>query len=255
MPINKGTKQNINDLTLLPLWENPKPSQQISPQTRTKQKQYPAPLRHGLIVTLSGIILFTLIFLSSINNTLEAAENKTFLAESCMKLGTTSLSIPRQIPEPEPERFDTPAPTEETVAQTFSIPQVNSAQKTYMSYKAITNQSSKQWKLQQEAITDEYGFRRYEGCYMVALGTYYTGQECGKKFKITLDTGVSFNVITGDVKSDKHTDELHQHRNGNIVEFIVDTNNIPSKCKTTGDMSYANDNMFQGKISKIELLK
>jgi hypothetical protein len=136
----------------------------------------------------------------------------------------------------------------------LEIPNVDSSQKTYMGYKSITNTSSKQYKLQQSAETDEFGFRRYNGLYMIALGTYYTGNECGKTFRITLDTGVTFDAITGDVKDNKDTDSLNQHRNGNIVEFIVDTSAIPDKCKLTGDMSDANDGMFKGKIAKIERL-
>lgn len=136
----------------------------------------------------------------------------------------------------------------------FLIPNVNSSQKTYMSYKAITNKASKQYQLQQDAVTDEFGFRRYNDLYMIALGTYYTGYECGKTFRITLDTGITFNAITGDVKSDAHTDKLHQHRNGNIVEFIVDTNAIPETCSKMGDMSYADNNEFAGKIAEIEKL-
>lgn len=145
--------------------------------------------------------------------------------------------------------------TARSITSEFQIPNVNSSHKTYMSYKAITNKNSKQYKLQQNATTDEFGFRKYEDCYMIALGTYYTGYECGKKFKITLDSGISFNAITGDVKADIHTDAKNQHRNGNIVEFIVDTDKISETCKKMGDMSYANNEMFKGQIASIDLLQ
>lgn len=132
--------------------------------------------------------------------------------------------------------------------------EIKTSQKTYMDYRTITSKSSKQYKLQQDAWTDEYGFRRYGDYYMVALGTFYTGDSCGKVFRITLDTGVSFTAITGDVKADIHTDELNQHRNGNVVEFIVNTDAIPDMCRKMGDMSYANDSMFTGNIQNIEFL-
>lgn len=122
--------------------------------------------------------------------------------------------------------------------------------KTYMSYKAITNKNSKQYEMQQEAYTDENGFRIYDGCYMVALGSYYA-KECGVKFAVTLEDGTEFRVITGDLKQDKHTNSTNQYMpsNGNIVEFIVDTKEISDLCRKMGDMSYAG---LKGAIIKIE---
>ena len=146
------------------------------------------------------------------------------------------------------------APDNAIVGKSFEIPSAGKSFKAWMGYKAITAKRSLQYKLQQNATTDEYGFRRYNGYYMIALGTYYTGYSCGKYFRITLDTGVTFDAITGDVKSDAHTDAKHQHRNGNIVEFIVDTSKIESVCKRSGDMSDANGGMFSGKVVKIEEL-
>lgn len=132
--------------------------------------------------------------------------------------------------------------------------EIKTSQKTYMDYRTITSPSSKQYALQQDAWTDEYGFRRYEDYYMIALGTFYTGDSCGKVFRITLDTGVSFMAITGDIKADIHTDAMNQHRNGNVVEFIVDTDALSDTCKQMGDMSYANECMFSGNIESIELV-
>ena len=116
--------------------------------------------------------------------------------------------------------------------------------------RAITCPSSKQYEMQQEAWTDELGLRRYGDYYMVALGTFYA-QNCGETFRITLDSGFSFDVITGDIKDDKHTDEKHQHRNGVIVEFIVDSKAISKTCRVMGDMSHAG---FSGKIESIQRL-
>ena len=119
-----------------------------------------------------------------------------------------------------------------------------------MDYRTLTNRHSKQYALQQSAYTDEQGFRRYNGYYMIALGTYYTNG-VGERFRITLEGGQSFLAITGDIKSDAHTDRLHQHRGGNIVEFIVDRRHISSTCQRMGDMSYAG---FSGRIASIEKL-
>lgn len=124
----------------------------------------------------------------------------------------------------------------------------NTGFKSYMDYRVLTNPRTGQYALQQKAYTDEQGFRIYDGCYMVALGTYYS-QSVGQRFRITLEDGRSFMAITGDIKSDAHTDSLHQHRHGNIVEFIVDQRRISKTCRRMGDMSYAG---FSGRILSIE---
>jgi len=127
-------------------------------------------------------------------------------------------------------------------------PESNTGFKAWMDFRTITSRSSKQWELQQDAVTDpQTGIRMYDGRYMVALGTYYA-QSAGERFHIVLDSGIEFDAITGDIKSDKHTDELHQHRNGSIVEFIVDKKALPKMAKRMGDVSYAG---FEGRVAEI----
>lgn len=122
--------------------------------------------------------------------------------------------------------------------------------KTYMDFKKITNKSSKQWALQQLATTNEKGFRVFNGKYLVAVGTYYA-TEVGKELKITLDNGFVFYAMVGDIKMDIHTDKNNQYvpANGNIVEFIVDTNKLDPLTKKLGDVSNLG---FEGKIVRIE---
>lgn len=150
--------------------------------------------------------------------------------------------------------FDKAGESGEERETQMEIPGVKTSRKVYMDYRTITAKSSKQWKLQQEATTDELGFRRYGDYYMVAMGTYYTGYECGKVFRITLENGSEFLVVTGDIKSDVHTDAKHQHRKGNVIEFIVDTDVISQDCKSMGDMSYCIGPKFKGNIQSIHKL-
>jgi hypothetical protein len=125
--------------------------------------------------------------------------------------------------------------------------------KTYMDYKKITNQTSKQWYLQQLSYTDEKGFRMFNGRYLVAVGTYYA-YEVGKELLITLDSGIIIEAIVGDIKMDKHTDENNQYVpiNGNIVEFIVDTSVMNKKVQLLGNVSCLG---LEGKIKSIEVKK
>jgi uncharacterized iron-regulated membrane protein len=121
---------------------------------------------------------------------------------------------------------------------------IDTSAKTYMDYRAIN--AGTQQKLQNEAWTDDQGFRRLGDDYMVALGTYYG--VVGDRFEITLSYGKVFTAVKGDAKSNADTDVLHMHKDGNVIEFIVDAGAIEEKSKQRGDMSYSG---FSGKIKSI----
>lgn len=125
--------------------------------------------------------------------------------------------------------------------------------KSFMDYRTITDKSSKQYRIQQESWTDNLGFRRYNEDYCVAMGTYYA-VECGKRFNITLETGLNFNVVVADIKQDIHTDATHRFvpKNGNIIEFIVDKYKINKESKSMGNMEFSGMN---GTITCIRILK
>ncbi len=122
--------------------------------------------------------------------------------------------------------------------------------KTYMDYRTIKNQASKQWHLQQLAKTNDEGFRVFNGKYLIAVGTYYS-KDVGKEFRITLSDGLTFNAIVGDIKQDIHTDKNNQYvpQNGNIIEFIVDLDKLDPLTKRLGDVSNSG---LKGKIVSIE---
>ena len=122
--------------------------------------------------------------------------------------------------------------------------------KTYMDYKKITDKSSKRWHLQQLAYTDSEGFRKFNDSYLVAVGTYYA-DEVGKEFRVTLDSGIVFHAMVGDIKQDIHTDANNQYvtMNGNIMEFIVDVDKLDELTKKLGDVSNSG---LEGAIIKIE---
>ncbi len=122
--------------------------------------------------------------------------------------------------------------------------------KTYMDYRTITNKSSSQWHLQQLAYTDSEGFRKFNDSYLVAMGTYYA-DEVGKEFRITLDSGIVFHAMVGDIKQDIHTDANNQYvtTNGNIMEFIVDVDKLDELTKKLGNVSNSG---LEGSIIKIE---
>ena len=136
----------------------------------------------------------------------------------------------------------------------FSVPDIDSDFKSYMDYRCITNTRSAQYKLQQKCYTDDNGLRVHDGYYVVALGTYYSST-VGDKFHVTLDTGEEFDVEVGDVKADCDTDKTNRYVpiNGNIIEFIVDTKELPKEVRWMGTVSAID--IFEGSVESIEKLE
>ena len=130
----------------------------------------------------------------------------------------------------------------------------NNSFKSYMSYKCITNRSSKQYKFQQECYTGYYGIRMKDGRYCIAVGSYYT-TKIGKKIDLVMENGAIIKCILADCKANAHTDSTNrQNPNGSIAEFIVDMNSLNRTAKRMGDVSYCSEK-FKGEIKKIRVYK
>ena len=132
----------------------------------------------------------------------------------------------------------------------------DNAFKTYMDYRMITNTSSRQWSMQQEAHTDENGLRKIEDYYCVALGSGIS-DSLGNKYIVTLESGEKIKVIMAEQKADRHTDPTNKYidmGNGriNIVEFIVQTESMPDIVRVMGDVSYMPGDLFFGNIVEME---
>lgn len=110
--------------------------------------------------------------------------------------------------------------------------------KSYMSYKAITNTRSKQYQLQQLAVTDPAtGIRTIDGDYCVAIGSGW-GCVVGDRILVTLQDGKTFNAIVADAKADAHTnsDNKTTTHDGSVVEFVVDISSLPKSVRTSGNV-------------------
>lgn len=131
--------------------------------------------------------------------------------------------------------------------------------KTFMSYTAITDKTSKQYALQQIAYTDEMGFRKINNRYCVAIGTAF-GASIGQIFNVELDNGTMIPCIVGDIKDDRDTDVSNVFTSqGCCLEFIVDIPRLDGIIKTLGDCSSKcnewNSPCFQYVIYDINYLK
>ena len=148
-------------------------------------------------------------------------------------------------------------PEEEVIQQNENlidhIDDMETSVKTWMDYRAITDRSSPQWRLQQDAYTDENGLRKVGDYYCVAFGTGISNG-IGSKFKVTFDNGNEISVIVADHKADRHTDKTNTYMNindkANIMEFIVDSNKLDNTAKVMGDVNYISG--FEGQIIYIE---
>ena len=137
--------------------------------------------------------------------------------------------------------------------ETIDLPEVCGSMKTYMDYRTITDRTSKQYYLQQLATTDADGFRRVNNYYLVAVGSYYSTQ-IGQELLIVLEDGKVLNAMVGDLKQDRHTDSSNRYveGNGNIVEFIVDTDVLSKDSIRSGDVSRSG---LSGRILRISEVK
>jgi len=135
----------------------------------------------------------------------------------------------------------------------YELPEnINTSFKAYMDYRMITDTNSQQYAIQQEAYTDEQGFRRIDNDYIIAVGTYYS-KRCGERFIVRLEDDTEFTVTIGDIKQDIHTDETHMYHPmangwGNLLEFIIDTDVMNSEIIKLGDVSSLG---FEGQIKGV----
>lgn len=144
--------------------------------------------------------------------------------------------------------------------ENVSLPtQSDNSFKSYMDWRMITDNSSKQWEMQQQAYTDENGLRKIGDYYCVALGSGIS-DTLGTKFIATLDSGEKIKIIMAEQKSDRHTDESNRYMprddgSINLIEFIVQTERLPEIVTIMGDISYISGNLFFGNIVRMEEIK
>lgn len=140
----------------------------------------------------------------------------------------------------------------------------------YMDYRCITDKSSPAYKVSRSDLsyTDEFGMRRFQTTsdqftidgqddYVIALGTFYKEKgTAGSRYLIVTTTGM-YTAITGDEKSDAHTDARHMfslHVDGScagIVEWIVDQKNLEKTMRRAGTITAGPIEALKGQIIHI----
>lgn len=123
----------------------------------------------------------------------------------------------------------------------YNVPKTNGF-KSYMPYTTITNKSSKQYKLQQIASTGEYGIRKVNGRWCVAVGTAFNA-DIGTYIDLILEDGFVISCVVSDIKQDIHTESNNMVTRANncVSEFLVDPKALHKSIKKTGDVSSCNE--------------
>ena len=125
-----------------------------------------------------------------------------------------------------------------------------------MSYKAITNKNSKQYKLQKNnAYTGNYGIRMVHNRYCVAIGTYFNAP-VGTYIDLVLENGTTISCIVAEIKSNRDTDadNIVTSHNGCVAEFLVDTKVLNENAKRDGDISSCRKD-WNSPVTRIKVYK
>ena len=117
----------------------------------------------------------------------------------------------------------------------YKIPEY-SGFKSFMTYKKFGKKTA-QYELQLSAITDEYGFRKVDDYYMVAIGSHFN-TSVGQRVDLVLENGEVIQCVVGDHKAKKDTDSANIFTKNNCMsEFIVDAKILDKTVKAKGDVS------------------
>ena len=137
------------------------------------------------------------------------------------------------------------------------ITKKNTSMKTYMDYRAITNKTSAQYKLQQNSgvYTDSEGFRKMNDNFMIAIGNYFE-TKVGQLVEVELSSGGKFKAVVADIKNNIHTDEenLQHVKDGSVLEFVIDKAKLNPIIRKMGDCSYSKENNFKDNVISIKIL-
>lgn len=150
--------------------------------------------------------------------------------------------------------------SEKIVGQDMDLPDMPTDRKVCTNFTVYGIAGTPHNRMQLASYTDEQGCRRYNDYYVVGLGSAYADR-IGETFEVELDTGVTFKIITGDMKADCDTDITNRYcpcmnydgeECANILEFIVDRDVLDPKAYAWGGVDYYQN--FKGNIVRLTYL-
>ena len=125
--------------------------------------------------------------------------------------------------------------------------------KSYMSYSAVTDESSDQYKLLNADscyTNSENGLRMVGDRYCIAVGTGYCA-EIGTWIDVVLENGNVIKCILSDIKANQHTDAFHRYHSvdGSVVEIVIDKEVFDEVKDDSGTVNFISG--FEGKVESI----
>lgn len=139
-----------------------------------------------------------------------------------------------------------------TLYEPKNEPCSDSSAKTYMDYRTITSQSSKQYQLIQEFESVNGLMKDREGYIAVALGSWFG--ELGSRWVFELSNGTKLYTIKVDEKHNNHTINGCEHYlDQSVIEFIIDTETSVYPIGRNGYIlngNFNNEPTFNGTITK-----
>lgn len=132
-----------------------------------------------------------------------------------------------------------------------------SGYKSFMDYRKITDESSPQWRLQEDrAYTGDYGIRMINGRFCVAIGfAFDPKKKSGNIFDLVLENGTTIPCIVSDEKATEDTtDNMYTTDNGCYTEFVIDIDNLHRSSAISGDISSI-CNKWDSPVEKIKMYR
>ncbi len=201
-------------------------------------------------VVLVAAIVFVVVCAYAVYNMIDG-----YVKSNDTGIGTTAKpykSVAAQIVENDTVQDEQVAHQENFVM--YSAPATEGF-KSYMDYRTITDETSLQYKLQNEyAYTDkESGIRMVGDRYCIALGSYFT-TEIGQYVDLILGNSTIIPCILADQKDDAHTDDMNAVtiESDCVSEFIVDSNVLPNMVRLYGDVSRY-DESWEARVTQVQV--
>ncbi len=189
---------------------------------------------------------------SSITEPSESSDISDVTAEKDLTSSSTLLADETPLDNNNNKMFE--------IGESVPLPSLPTNYKAFTDYRSYKLQQTPHYRLQQAAYTDSDGLRRFNEDYIVAMGPFYA-IDIVERFKVTLDTGIEFTVITGDSKAPAECDKDNMYAPcinydgencANVLEFIVDSDVMSKEVYGYGSIDYIE--FFKGNITKMVYL-
>ena len=175
------------------------------------------------------------------------------LAKPAMVIVETAEDVRlwRAVQEAEEKEAETEENPQKESFTKIDIPITGNERKPWMDYRTVTDQTTRQWEIIQDAIHLDNGLlMTKDGYYLAALGSNW-GQ-VGQRYRFYIG-GKSVKIIKADEKQDQHTADSSgwTGMDGHIMEMVVDTDYLDIDALYHGDCNWIPE--LSGEVTNAEV--